>query len=215
VRTFKFSVPIPASSKWAAATSGGLEEVGMGRYTNGFITILLGVIVVRNCQAQTASGSVTHPASRLRPASTFVAGVIEEGICRSATLRSMVATLQTTDLIVYVTMVPLTDRRVDAGLQYVGAMATDRVLRIVLRFPLDRIARMVMLAHELQHAVEVASAPEIRSQKALEDHYRAHGVPGAKESTYETDTARRTELRVRDEVTARFTKCGDVQHARN
>ena len=187
----------------------------MGRYTHGFLMIFLGVIVVRDCQAQTASGSVTEPASRLRPASTFVAGVIEEGICRSATLRSMVATLQTTDLIVYVTMAPLSDRRVGGGLQYVGVTATDRVLRIVLRFSLDRTARMAMLGHELQHAIEVASAPEIRSQKTLEDYYRAHGVPGATESTYETDAAHRMEFRVREEVTARFTKCGDVQHARN
>ncbi len=187
----------------------------MGRYTHGFLTIFLGVIVVRDCQAQTASGSATDPASRLRPASTFVAGVIEEGACRSATLRSMVATLQTTDLIVYVTMVPVSDHRVAAGLQYLGATTTHRILQVVLRFPLDRIARMAMLGHELQHVIEVASAPEIRSQKTLEDYYRAHGVPGATESTYETDTARRTELRVREEVTARFTKCGDVQHARN
>jgi len=74
---------------------------------------------------------------------------------------------------------------------------------------------MAMLGHELQHAIEVASAPEIRSQKTLEDYYRAHGVPGATESTYETDAAHRTEFRVREEVTARFTTCGGVQHARN
>ena len=39
------------------------EEVDMGRYTHGFLMVLLGVIVVRDCQAQTASGSVTDPAS--------------------------------------------------------------------------------------------------------------------------------------------------------
>jgi len=175
----------------------------MGRSARGFLMFLITVIVVRDCQAQPASGSVTDPASRLRPASTFVAGVIEDGVCRSATLRSMVATLQTTDLIVYVTMVPLSDRRVAAGLQYLGATTTHRVLQVVLRFPLDRIARMAMLGHEIQHAIEVAGAPEIRSQKAMEDYYRAHGVPGATESTYETDAAHRTEFRVREEVTAR------------
>jgi hypothetical protein len=187
----------------------------VARRTRGFLVALLSVIVVRDCQSQPASGSVTDPASRLRPASTFVAGVIEEGVCRSATLRSMVATLQATDLIVYVTMVPLSDRRMAAGLQYLGATATHRVLRVVLRFPLDRIARMAMLGHELQHAIEVASAPEVRSQKAMEDYYRAHGVPGATESTYETDAAHRTEFRVREEVSARFTACGGVQQARN
>jgi hypothetical protein len=70
-----------------------------------------------------------------------------------------------------------------------------------------------MLGHELQHAIEVAGALEIRSQKALEDYYRSHGVPGATETTYETEAARRTESRVRQEASGRFTACGSVPHA--
>jgi hypothetical protein len=169
-----------------------------------------------HCQAQTALGlfaPTADPASRLRPANAFLAGVIEEGVCRSQTLRSMVAALQASDVIVYVTMRPLSDRRVWGGLEFIGATATDRVLRVVLRLPLDRIARMAILGHELRHAIEVAGAREIRSQKALEDYYRAHGIPGATEWTYETDAAHRTELRVREEVTTRSVLCGGVQPA--
>jgi hypothetical protein len=112
-------------------------------------------------------------------------------------------------------MKPLSDRRVAGGLQFIGATATDRVLRVMLGFPLDRTSRIAMLGHELQHAIEVAGAPEITSRKAFEDYYRSHGVPGATESGYETEAAHRTEFRVRQEATARFTACGGVQQAFN
>jgi hypothetical protein len=175
----------------------------------------IGLACSARCQAQTTAGldvRTADPVSRLRPASAFVAGVIEEGLCRSATIRSMVATLQTSDVIVYVEMKRLSDRRVAAGLEYVGATTTDRILRVVLGFPLDRTTRIAMLGHELQHASEVAGAPEIRSQKALEGYYRAHGVPGASEWTYETAAAHRTESRVRQEVNA-FSACTGDQNA--
>ncbi len=104
----------------------------------------IGLACSARCQAQTAAGldvRTADPVVATRPASAFVAGVIEEGLCRSATIRSMVATLQTSDVIVYVEMKPLSDRRVAAGLEYLGATTTDRILRVVLGFPLSTAPR--------------------------------------------------------------------------
>ena len=188
----------------------------MGRYTHGFLMIFLGVIVVRDCQAQTASGSATDPASRLRPASTFVAGVIEEGACRSATLRSMVATLQTTDLIVYVTMVPLSDRP-----------RRPRVFSIWARRQPTAFCESCCASRSTASRgwpcwdTSYSTRLKWRARRRFEARrpwrttIALTACPGATESTYETDAAHRTEFRVREEVTARFTTCGGVQHARN
>jgi hypothetical protein len=146
--------------------------------------------------------------ARLRAASSFEAGLIEEGLCRSATVRSLVATLKTSDLIVYVNVKRLSSRGLAGGLQFVVATTTSRVLRVVIGLTVNRTARIALLGHELQHAVEVAGAPDIRSAQALDDFYRSHGVPGATQHAYETETARLTEERIRREAADSLTACG-------
>jgi hypothetical protein len=150
--------------------------------------------------------------SHLRPASDFEAAVINEGRCRSATFRALVQSLQTSDLTVSVLMKRVPDRRVAGGLQFLGATPTDRILRIVLTFPLDRYQRITMLGHELQHAVEVAGVPEIRSKQAFDEFYRAHGIPSQVEGAFETEGARRTELRIQEEIAREHSStCADTK----
>src|SRR5262245_8831923 len=111
--------------------------------------------------------------SRIRPASGFEAGMIVEGVCRSATLRSMVASLEASDVIVYVRMRRLPERSMVGGLEFLGTTATDRILRVTITFPLDRASRTAILGHELQHAIEVAANPEIRNRKTFDEFYRS------------------------------------------
>lgn len=166
----------------------------------GLVSLCIGA----RCEAQSVNprdGETAFDAvARLRPASSFEAGLIEEGLCRSATLRSLVATLGTSDLIVYVNVRRLSSRGLAGGLQFVAATATSRVLRVLIGLTVDRTARIALLGHELQHAVEVADAPDIRSGTAFDHYYRAHGVPGATQHAYETETARLAEARIRGEV---------------
>jgi hypothetical protein len=173
----------------------------------GFFLLLLGVLAVRDGHAQPVD-SITDPTSRLRPVSNFEAAIIGEGSCRSATLRSLIAILQTSNVIVYVTMRRMRDRTVAGSLEFLGATTTDRILRIVLAFPLDRAARITMLGHELQHAIEVAGEPGIRSRPTFDSFYRGHGLPGATASSWDTDAARRIQLRVRQELAVRSASCG-------
>jgi hypothetical protein len=173
----------------------------------GLVSIAIGV----RCQAQPANpweGEMPFDAvARLRPASSFEAGLIEEGLCRSVTLRSLVATLKTSDLIVYVNVKRLLSGSLAGGLQFVAATATSRIIRVVIGLTVDRAARIALLGHELQHAVEVAGAPHIRSSAALADYYRSHGVPGATQHAYETEAARLTEARIRTEAAESMPAC--------
>lgn len=173
----------------------------------GLVSLAIGA----RCEAQPANpwdGEMPLDAiARLRPASSLEAGLIEEGLCRSATIRSLVATLETSDLIVYVNVRRLSSRGLAAGLQFVAATATSRILRVVIGLTVDRKARIALLGHELQHAVEVAGAVHIRSSAALGDYYRSHGVPGATQHAYETEGARFTEERIRREAAESFKEC--------
>lgn len=145
--------------------------------------------------------------AQLRPASSVEAVMLADALCSSATFRSLAATLETSDLIVYVNVRRLSSRGLAGGLQFVAATATSRIVRVVIGLTVDRAARIALLGHELQHAVEVAGSPHIRSAHALDDFYRSHGVPGAIQHAYETEAARSTAEHIRRETAESFKEC--------
>ena len=145
-------------------------------------------------------GPVAPGGSRLRPVSTFEAAVIREGLCASATLRGLADRVDASDLTVHVSVRRFPDRRLAGGLRFLAATPTDRVLLIDIAFGLDRYARIAMLGHELQHAVEVAQTAQIRDKEGLRRFYALHGVGGAIEGSYETDAARQAEVAIRKEL---------------
>ncbi len=57
------------------------------------------------------------------------------------------------------------------------------------------------LGHELKHAVEVAHAPEVKSEASFETFYQRVGVPSGGSHHYETEGARTAEALVRLDLT--------------
>jgi hypothetical protein len=169
---------------------------------------LAGIAAIGLCQP--VSGGVLDVAvedtvARVRPATDFERRVIAEGVCGSATFRTLVDAIRHSDLIVYVSMRPIRDRTIDGRLDFLSATPTDRVLRAVFGWPLDRESRIAVLGHELHHAVEVAGAPEIRTARAFTAYFRTHGHPSGTDR-YETAAAQRAELQIRQEL-ARAPAC--------
>jgi hypothetical protein len=146
------------------------------------------------------AGPIAPNGSRLRPVAAFEAGVIREGLCVSPTLRALADRLDASDLTVHVRVTRFSDRRLAGGLRFLAATPTDRVLLIEIAFGLDRYARIAMLGHELQHAVEVAETAQIRDKEGFRRFYASHGAAGAIECGYETDAARQAEIAVRKEL---------------
>jgi hypothetical protein len=143
---------------------------------------------------------VASPGSGLRPVSAFEAGVIREGLCTSPTLQTLADRVDASDLTVHVSVKRFPDRRLAGGLRFLAATPTDRVLLIEIAFGLDRYARIAMLGHELQHAVEVAETSQIRDRDGFRRFYASHGVDGAIEWSYETGAAREAEIAIRKEL---------------
>jgi hypothetical protein len=115
---------------------------------------------------------------------------LREAVERSATTRAMVATLDASDVLVYLELLPGLRDSLPAGLAYAGSGGRFRYLRISLN-PSNTGAEMIaMIGHELQHAVEIATAPDVRSTRDLERFYKRIGLEGRHGETWDTEAAR-------------------------
>lgn len=131
-----------------------------------------------------AAGLLATPAAAdaVRPLQNRGARLIEEGVPRCETLRVLMEAIAGSDVVLYVDLEdrdPNGTSRVEAHLQFAGATAATRYLRVWLqpRRTDDRL--IALLAHELQHAVEVAAAPQVRSAAAFRAFYAAAGRAGS------------------------------------
>ncbi len=121
---------------------------------------------------------------------------------QSPTVRRMLERLEKSDLITYI--------RIGPSLSFARARATTRILGHVreARFVLISITslaaevdRVLLLGHELQHAVELADAPWVRDDDGMVEMYERIGW---RESsfTFETPAAVDAGRQVREEVYA-------------
>ncbi len=142
-------------------------------------------------------------ATHVRTTESKIAALIKTGVEGSATFRGLVETLNRSDVIVYVG--PKLDRR---GLG--GYLAHSVVVRGGYRYlqiaidPQGAPGRVVsLLAHELQHAVEVAQAPDVRDATSVEAMFRRLSASegcGGSTSCVETRAAVDAEAAVNEEL---------------
>jgi hypothetical protein len=129
--------------------------------------------------------------------------VIDAGLSRSETFRHLVATLDESNVIVYI--VPKVGRPDLGGYlaHEIVARGGFRYLRIALDLQGPESRLIPVLAHELQHAIEVAESPEALDANGLEQVFMQRAVPfGCGHACYETTMARDVELTVGKELAA-------------
>lgn len=114
------------------------------------------------------------PIERVRVADSRLRAAFDEGVLRSATLKRLVDALQGSDVIVHVSPRPA-QGTFGGDLHLVAAGSGVRYVRIRVRRDLPRSRLIAMIAHELQHAVEVAAAPNVVDEASLVDLYHAIG----------------------------------------
>lgn len=135
----------------------------------------------------------------LRPVDPIAAGILARAVGQSAVVRQLVATLESSNVIVHIQ----TSRAMPSGLggmtQFVASRAGYRYLRITIGTELSKAARIVILAHELKHACEVAesSAGDVASLRRL---FGGEGRPAS--GFFDTRAAVRIEQLVRQELRA-------------
>jgi hypothetical protein len=135
----------------------------------------------------------------IRAEGPLVEHTLQRGVALSPTLRSLVEGLLRTDLIVYVALTRRPAGRSDASIDFMHATGEFRFVRIAINIELKMPQRLALLGHELQHALEVAQAPEIRDRASFLRYYGAVGVHHLDPRALDTEAARQVGERVREE----------------
>ncbi|HVH57833.1 MAG TPA: hypothetical protein VM791_16330 [Vicinamibacterales bacterium] len=162
----------------------------------GMVGVVLAALAAAggvNLDAQSASGAV-------RPEDGALHTLIAEGVERSQTFRDLITLLDTTDVVVYVRFSPCAGR-VPACLLWVSPSPGARRLLIKLdRFAGSEDSLTALLAHELHHATEVASSPEIRDLASFQKAFEERGWKGT--HGFETQQAKNVNRKVLTELAA-------------
>ena len=104
----------------------------------------------------------------VRAAEPRILALINAGLSRSATFRGLIAALDKSDVIVYIE--PKLARQALGGYlaHNITTAGSYRYLHVAIETAGSAGRLIPLLAHELQHAVEVARAPEAVDSESLE-----------------------------------------------
>jgi hypothetical protein len=134
------------------------------------------VAPVPTASATTAPGDAAYATGdRLRPQGDRVAHWLREARRRSPTVRRLVQRIEQSDVIVYLDINRALAPNVAACLTWMAATNSRRIVRASFRMNLGVNDAIAMVAHELQHVVEVIDHPEVRSTGTLLDLYTRIG----------------------------------------
>jgi len=141
----------------------------------GVASVVLAAIVA----AGEVPVSAQDASPALRPESAAVRALMTKGIERSGTFRDLTSRLSGADVIIYVRF-SRCPGNVPGCLQW--ASAAPGLRRVVIK--LDQFGRTpneltALLAHELQHALEVADATEINDLASFQKAFAERGWKGA------------------------------------
>jgi hypothetical protein len=164
------------------------------------LIVTTSLLIVMPFQASAPAASDV-PIPHLRPLHKDAARIVADGMAHSATFRSLANALEQSDVIVYVELRPDMQEGVGGSLRFLARSATHRFLRIQLSLSDSTLWRVALLGHELQHAVEVANAPDVDSSESLRALYRRIGVATGPDS-YDSVAARQVGYVVRDELSS-------------
>ncbi len=178
-------VPASAASSWPRAGARAAADVGSGRGDDA---------------------EPGHPSRPLRPLSAEARDLVDLGIACSGTVADLTEALTGLGVLVDVEVIRTfswMDRTFVASGRTVLLTAGPpvRYLRVQISRTRDARKAVSLLAHELQHALEVANAPEVRDQADMRQLFARIGRSGRDRNTFETDAAFEAGQRTQREVT--------------
>ena len=139
--------------------------------------------------------------ARVRPEDAEIRALIDRGMEQSATFRDLIRGLDNADVTVYVRSSQCSQ---DVPSCLFWASADTNARRVLIK--IDRFGRSpdeltALLAHELQHANEVASDLEITNLASFQHSFAARGWKHG--AGFETEEARKISKRVAAELSRR------------
>jgi len=162
------------------------------------LTLFLALATAEVARAETLPSS---PWGRARPLSEGAAHLLASAREQSSIVAGLLEELERTDVIVYIA--DLAAPAVHGPLSHMVYLANDASSRYVLvrvdHWRISPSERIALLGHELQHALEVAGAPEVRDALGLKALYKRIGWESQKDR-FESEAAKAVANRVRSEL---------------
>ncbi len=166
-----------------------------------FVVVPLAVMLLVATRADAAGPLDIN--RHLRPADRTDAVLVNESLARSATIRDLVAQLDGTDVVTYVSVAPCAEFERDSSIHFVGRSPFQRfmVIKVCDALPVDR--QIALVGHELQHALDMAPTAWITDSLRMRQYFSLIGwKDSGPKPGFETTTALRTERQVGREVAA-------------
>jgi hypothetical protein len=162
------------------------------------ITLLLAITAAESVLAD----PVPLPAwTRTRPLSASATELLASATERSSIVATLLDELERSDIIVYLT--DLAPPAMNGPMSHLVFLSRDPSSRYLLvridHWRLSPAERIALLGHELQHALEIAAAPEVRDSPGLAQLYRRIGWESQKDR-FESEAAKAVGNRVRSEL---------------
>jgi hypothetical protein len=140
------------------------------------------------------------PERRVRVTDARLRSLVAEGLHRSRTFAGLVTALNHSDVIVYIESVMILPKGTMGRLTMMPRAGEYRYLRVQIRAELSRPEAIALIGHELQHAMEIAGATEVRDTPAMIRLYERIGHASTGEHAYDTDAAQDMGRTVRREL---------------
>lgn len=160
-----------------------------------------------------ASNAVTDEApglfTRVRSTERFMIALLREGYDQSPAFRDLVDLLQQSNVIVFVQPASCAGGRIRSCLVSVNGSQRERHIRINVDTHTSHEWLIATMAHELQHAVEIAEHPEVFDSSATLTLYRQIAFGRCREGLSdecETTRALATERHVLEELYRHMTR---------
>lgn len=152
---------------------------------------------------ETGAGRV----GRIQTRDAAVKFFIEQGRAQSATFNGLVSVLESSDLMVTVSLQVAAGNGPSGELRFIGTSGDLRQVQIVLRAGTASWTTMLarhreliaILGHELQHAAEVAATPEVADAGTFGELYRRIGI-AVDTASFDTSAAQRAGAKVDAEL---------------
>jgi hypothetical protein len=166
----------------------------------------LALVLLTPLPAAAASGGEDSASRHIRTDDRRMQRLLDEGVLRSAKLRALVDRISRSDVVVYVRCDGDPRARVTGRMTFVSAAGGVRYVVVRLAPLRSRAHQIAILAHELQHVVEVADTPAIVDAESMAREYMRMGHINHHSSTpgiaFDTQAAIATGRQVLSELAA-------------
>ena len=138
------------------------------------------------------------PLVRARPMSDIAHAIVDDARRRSPLIDRLLAEIDASDLIVFIEFQDEPTSR-PGRTRLISANDAARFVAVTVNLALPHDRRAEILAHELQHVVEIAHAPDVRDDAGMRRLFGGIGWCGGA-SSFETAAAIQVENTVRREL---------------